>query len=219
MEAMQKENSNHTKLTGIHILVACLFGIFIAWIALAANMDSIDLSYETGHQRMTQQTLGYMQHWVASYEEQQVNATHTRALVPTDNIETYFFDGSKIEKDGWGRPFLYTKSGSHYRVTSYGRDGKPGGVGWDADLTSDNPKPKAAALTVLRVAFNPGAREGAVTALIAGVMAGVLCFLMLRKNELTLPNRAFHWVRLVAVATAAAVVAIVITSFHIPHGH
>ena len=37
--------------------------------------------------------------------------------------------------DRWRRPLIYWTDGTHYRVTSYGRDGKPGGVGLDFDLT------------------------------------------------------------------------------------
>jgi len=39
---------------------------------------------------------------------------------------------------GRGRPLNYWTDGTGYRITSYGRDGKPGGVGLDYDLSTDD---------------------------------------------------------------------------------
>ena len=40
--------------------------------------------------------------------------------------------------DWWGQPLHYWTDGTHYRITSCGYDGKPGGVGLDYDLTSED---------------------------------------------------------------------------------
>ena len=44
----------------------------------------------------------------------------------------------KLEDDPWGRPYLYASPGQHGEadVWSYGRDGKEGGEGIDADIGS-----------------------------------------------------------------------------------
>ena len=44
----------------------------------------------------------------------------------------------KLEDDPWGRPYLYASPGQHGEadVWSYGRDGKEGGEGVDADIGS-----------------------------------------------------------------------------------
>jgi general secretion pathway protein G len=41
-----------------------------------------------------------------------------------------------LPNDPWGRPYVYTIPGdkADYTVVSYGRDGKPGGTGEDADI-------------------------------------------------------------------------------------
>src|SRR5882672_9297463 len=41
-----------------------------------------------------------------------------------------------LPNDPWGRPYVYRTPGEkgEYSVVSYGRDGKPGGTGEDADL-------------------------------------------------------------------------------------
>lgn len=44
----------------------------------------------------------------------------------------------QIPPDPWGHPYVYTAPGTHgdFDLLSYGRDGKPGGSGEDADITS-----------------------------------------------------------------------------------
>jgi general secretion pathway protein G len=52
------------------------------------------------------------------------------------------WDGPYLEKavplDPWGRPYNYVSPGEHsdFDISSYGRDGRPGGDGLDADITS-----------------------------------------------------------------------------------
>ncbi len=43
-----------------------------------------------------------------------------------------------VPRDPWGHDYVYVQPGRHgdYDLLSYGRDGKPGGEGEDADLTS-----------------------------------------------------------------------------------
>ena len=44
-----------------------------------------------------------------------------------------------VPKDPWGNPYIYVSPGAdgrEYDIVSYGRDGKPGGEGPDADITS-----------------------------------------------------------------------------------
>lgn len=44
----------------------------------------------------------------------------------------------KLENDPWGNPYLYASPGQHgeFDLWSFGRDGKEGGQGPDADITS-----------------------------------------------------------------------------------
>ncbi|MBT9526050.1 MAG: type II secretion system major pseudopilin GspG [Rhizobacter sp.] len=52
------------------------------------------------------------------------------------------WDGPYLEKtlpaDPWGQPYVYVSPGEHGEVdiSSYGRDGRPGGDGLDADVTN-----------------------------------------------------------------------------------
>ncbi len=43
-----------------------------------------------------------------------------------------------VPMDPWGRPYVYQQPGSHadFDLMSYGKDGRPGGTGEDADVTN-----------------------------------------------------------------------------------
>jgi general secretion pathway protein G len=43
-----------------------------------------------------------------------------------------------VPMDPWGRPYVYQQPGSHsdFDLMSYGKDGRPGGTGEDADITN-----------------------------------------------------------------------------------
>jgi general secretion pathway protein G len=56
---------------------------------------------------------------------------------PTD-LKNYDPDGymEQIPTDPWEHPYVYTTDGRHFEITCYGRDGAPGGEGYDADLNA-----------------------------------------------------------------------------------
>ena len=67
-----------------------------------------------------------------------------QALVkqPADPTLTNYRAGGylpKLPKDPWGLPYLYASPGTDgldYDLMTYGRDGKPGGDGYDADISN-----------------------------------------------------------------------------------
>jgi len=51
---------------------------------------------------------------------------------------TNFLESKEVPKDPWGNPYVYTSEGSReFKIVSYGADGRAGGTGIDADITSD----------------------------------------------------------------------------------
>lgn len=63
---------------------------------------------------------------------------------PADPSLTNYRQGGylrAVPKDPWGNPYHYTSpgpDGQAYEIISYGRDGKPGGTGYDADISSSS---------------------------------------------------------------------------------
>ena len=63
------------------------------------------------------------------------------ALIKNPGIEGWdgpYLKKRKIPKDPWGRPYIYRCPGEHgeFDLYSLGADGKPGGTGENADVTS-----------------------------------------------------------------------------------
>jgi general secretion pathway protein G len=58
--------------------------------------------------------------------------------IPQNYREGGYLEQRKIPLDPWGNPYLYVSPGLHgdYDLMSYGADGKEGGEGKDADITS-----------------------------------------------------------------------------------
>lgn len=52
-----------------------------------------------------------------------------------------FLDQEKIPLDPWNNPYVYTlQSAREFTIVSYGADGRPGGSGYEADISSSNLK-------------------------------------------------------------------------------
>lgn len=57
------------------------------------------------------------------------------------NEKRSFMDSGSIPTDPWGKPYVYTLEGPRqFKIISYGADGQPGGIGYNADISSDNLK-------------------------------------------------------------------------------
>ena len=58
--------------------------------------------------------------------------------VPNKYKEGGYLEQKRIPADPWGNPYLYVSPGIHgdFDIISYGADGKEGGSGKDADITS-----------------------------------------------------------------------------------
>jgi general secretion pathway protein G len=76
--------------------------------------------------------------------EQGLQALVTQPVDPT--ITNYRAGGylPSMPKDPWGNAYQYTSPGADgrdYDIVSYGRDGKPGGEGYDADISTSTLDP------------------------------------------------------------------------------
>lgn len=49
-----------------------------------------------------------------------------------------YIKGKKLPLDGWNNPFVYESDGNKYVLKSLGADGKEGGTGNDADISSED---------------------------------------------------------------------------------
>lgn len=62
----------------------------------------------------------------------------TMPPVPKNFQQGGYLNARSVPKDAWGRDFMYNCPGElgEYDIISYGRDGREGGTGVDADITN-----------------------------------------------------------------------------------
>lgn len=203
------------KLVVLRLLLACLFGGAITALALSAGQSEAAHSILESRQATTRHTLTQINKAIADY-----HLTHHTLPRSLSQLKTEAGDRDYSQyPDGWGRPFVCTVRGTHSLVTSYGRDGKPGGTGWDTDLTSDNPHPPNDGLTFRQFLTYPETQDLVQWACISGILASLLCWFTVQPQTLTWRSSLGLAGQVLVTLAAAAVIAMAITVLHIPSGH
>lgn len=199
---------NRRTQTILRIAIALIVGLVVTGIALNAAKNRSQVSYYGDAQGATRKELKWIAISIAQYRQQ----THSlpRSLNQLDSIP---------DRDPWGYPFDYVVQGSSYRVTSYGHDGKPGGVGFDCDISNVNPNPPEAALSYQQFLTDPWAKDMVWTCLTAGGLTFVLCFLAVRPNDLYKEGLLALAVKLIVTLLMASFIAVIMAALHVPSGH
>ena len=184
-------------------------------LALSAGQSEAAHSILEARQAITRHTLTQINKAIVDYR-----LTHHTLPRSLSQLKTEAGDRDYSQNpDGWGRPFVYTVRGTHFLVTSYGRDGKPGGTGWDTDLTSDNPHPPNDGLTFRQFLTYRETQELVQWSCISGILAGLLCWFTIRPQTFTWRGTLSLAAQVLVTLAAAAVIALAITVLHIPSGH
>lgn len=122
--------------------------------------------------------------------------------------------------DAWERPFVYSVHDDGFELYSLGRDGRPGGIGLDADLYSDHRNDAAARLPFRQFFHDTPTGGNRVICILIAVVAAVQ-YLSLQFSDRDRPKAAPRQAIIMATAVivAATLLAILVTPFHIPSGH
>ncbi|HEX5323893.1 MAG TPA: type II secretion system protein GspG [Capsulimonadaceae bacterium] len=126
------------KLQLIRLVIALVFGIAVFGLALRAAWVAANGSPFIDLERYyTWDKLRVADSAIDDYRNKHGTLPASFAvLCSSKDLEDQIcqFDGTLL--DGWHRPFQYRVTGGDYIVISYGRDGKGGGIGLDADLSN-----------------------------------------------------------------------------------
>jgi hypothetical protein len=156
---------------------------------------------------------------LSEYREQSGRLPASLGELPTAGLGQSYVDGEGRFLDGWGRPLLYSVSGSTYVVRSYGHDGRPGGAGLDCDLSSTDPSPPEALPTLRQFLFEMPSRGMVGTCVAAGLATCLIAFMMLAApdtaRKAVAPSLACLGLTVIGALTAA----VFISALHIPNGH
>lgn len=136
------------------------------------------------------------------------------ALVGPRDLRT---DADGTPLDPWGHPYVNYPGSDGFEVVSYGRDGAPGGVGLDADLSgqSRGSRPGEATLRQFTLEMNTGTIKP--VCFVAGICTAVAAWVLVGKSHgRPFLARAFGWAMTLGCAVS---VSHVIALLHIPSGH
>jgi len=158
-------------------------------------------------------------------EHRKQHGTLPESLAGIADLPAYLSPNGRAV-DAWGRPLRYQPRGEAYDLSSLGRDGKPGGLGLDADLYHEDPTRDLTAPTFRQWLTVRDPREiesgrFVFAGLLAGGIVAVVVFQSVRDMRAREPGLGPVPLLLsVAVVTSlACVVGAFLLPLHVPSGH
>ncbi len=224
----------------LRLLVASIVGTILFAVCLVTGYGQFCDSVVRSPQSVTMRDIDLARAAIETYrQEKRPLPKQLRAVtLENDYIRT---DKSGDPIDWWKRPLHYWTDGSHYRVTSCGRDGKLGGVGFDYDLSSDDlgkyqslekssrwhsdlprgSKPTFWQFLQYRGEYSSG-RSGSMlplSCLLTGLLAFILAYNTIKHSQEIQRNTmgTVMWLLMTMFVTLA--VGMFIVGLHIPSGH
>lgn len=149
-----------------------------------------------------------------------MNGHYPIVLEEVDDLDSPFrHNGDGEIVDYYDNPIQYDLVGETFTVFSFGRDGRPGGDGLDADVYSRWTGQKLTPPT-LRQFYRDCQTKGLVlTSLIAGAVGGLLA-VPTRNRKQPFPNSWKRIIVRIGITCAASVIAaLFIGIVHLPSGH
>ncbi len=221
------EQERRIRRTKILVRVLIAIGVWLAVSGISIYNDWLD-TYKSDlawfEQLRTQYALKDINALILEYHQKSNAIPRTldeiRSIATTGNVRTSigFKDDGTID-DGWNRPFLFSSDATNCLVTSYGRDGKPGGIGVDCDLTSKNPTPNESLPTFDQFLHNERVQGMIKSSLVCGVLAAILSFLTVRVPDFNRRGMIVLGLSLCVTLIGTLLVTAIITALHVPSGH
>jgi type II secretory pathway pseudopilin PulG len=208
-----------------HAPFAILCGAAVAAVLnLAAWYNLRDQPNVCRRQGDTRRTLRMIQQQIDSYHEEHGELPDALADIP--DLRGSWTDPAGPPKDEWGNRIHYRTDGSTFELQSHGRDGRPGGIGLDADLFHDGRNHERALPTFSQYFGETDPAEvdrgGFFFAgLLAAGMVAWMTFHSLKGFD-TSENSwtSAHFIcSALAIICIASLVGVVLLPLHIPSGH
>lgn len=209
-------------LITVRILIASVVGLSVCGTAILVSWRAFgrDLHPQASQLR-TIHLLWKLDVALQAYQE-------THHALPTslhdlrsveDAVHYLPFDEDGVLRDGWDRPLVYSADGAKGTVISYGRDGKPGGIGLDCDLSRSAPFPREAFPTLRQFLFELPT-EGVVKSCVwSGVLAFILTIIVVRPVHISERRTAAIATEIGLTVVGTVILSGIITAFHVVSGH
>ena len=164
-------------------------GLFV-WVLILlvtwnANRDAIGIRYGQWHTQYVLQDRvnDAIKQYQQDHGHQPELLNDLQAVTDLDFTET----GELL--DGWDNPMVANFDGENLIVTSYGRDGEPGGTGLDHDLTNLNPTPVDAKTTLYQFLFDAPTKAVQGWCFLLGLAGAYLTFMGLNRDVINKRSR------------------------------
>ncbi len=208
-----------------HGPIALLCGVIVfvimnlaAWYNLRGEMN---VCRRQGFTRTTLQLITQeLEKYQIEHEE------FPNALTDVPNLPVSGSDPDGIDLDEWEHPIQYELTDSSFELFSLGRDGRPGGIGLDADIYHDG-RNRELSLATFRQYFGESDRAEVdhggffMVSLIVGVMVIYQTFVLL--DDLGTFEKSWSPVKFIlyciAIVCIASLVGVLLLPLHIPSGH
>ncbi len=141
-----------------------------------------------------------------------------RRIAPT--YDELHWDQDSHPLDAWGRPILYSVEGGQFTLSSFGRDGKPGGVGLDADLVRPDADPEEFMIPFHQFVLHEPARGVVATCVVCGIVVFFVGMVSIAPSAMqSKAGIVAVLLKVVVTILGAVIAAAFITALHIPNHH
>ena len=135
------------------------------------------------------------------------------------SLKKIYDDTNFPSSDIWGHPYAYHLTENSYTLISYGRDGKPGGVGLDSDISVNNPHTVNNDIPFRHLITIPWAINAIKGCALAGFLTFLLIFFLVRPEDFNLDGLGCILVKLVPTLFVLFYLTILMIALEYPSGH
>lgn len=171
-------------------------------------------------------SLGRLQSWIDGFQEQhQRLPEHLSEVIPAEDRFQAVSNGDVTDDAGF--VYQYRRNPDGYELCSLGADGRPGGIGLDADWYIDGRNRESIRMTLRQFSTAESTVNVRNEAILAGLLTFAACLVLNLLGAraaavVGLPQPILHRHFLAEVTIAAvmaAVAAFFMSAIHIPSGH
>jgi len=196
------------------LVLSSIAGLIIFGIGINATWTS-----SQGHapllQRMTRKYMGIVDSDIQAYHKKHGKWPASLNVVGLDPDFPDNNDGN-VWVDSWGRPYVYRVTKNSYSLMSYGRDGKPGGVGLDSDISMHNANSE---MPFLQAMTDPWASEMIEASVFGGLLTFFLTFFLIRPADLNREKWGCLLAKLAPTLIVLFYLTLLIVALDYPSGH
>ncbi len=210
----------HLTSSKMRLLLASVTAFLVFVITYLASWVAIGNATAMDYQPIvrTEGTMHFIHSALLEFEK--ANGEYPESLEELAGLELEYgifpSDDPYVLRDGWAHPLCYVKTNGEFVLNSFGRDGKPGGVGLDADIYLGKPAGSETRLPLSQFLFQtPGSGVLFRVALFASVLAGATWYVSTNLQQAQRLSGTRLLTSFTVVIASAVVIAVLLAVFYV----